>query len=117
MSRKRAIKREAFEFENYSKEEIQDFFNDKDVQDNIINVPSKLNSFITGDTNGWNAFLMVCTNIKTLTKDGKTTEMADYIAEAKNSVDTSQLYQAAVTKGYVYFTDTLAGYGDTSYRR
>ena len=110
--KKESITRKAFELVNYGKEQIQDFFNDREIQDNIINVPSNLNDLITKDEkNGWNAFLMVCTNIKTLTKIGPTIQSASYITDAVKASDTTTLYQTGVSKGYVKYTDTAAGYG------
>ena len=108
---KQGIPRAAFEKENYDATAINRFFNDADVQSHILNETSALNTFIVDNALGWNAFVMVCTNMQTLVKNTQRTEMEDYITLAKTCVDTAELYQAGVTKGYVFCTDTARGYG------
>ena len=108
---KQGISRAAFEVESYDNLSLNHFFNDSNVQNHILNESSALNTFIADNALGWNAFVMVCTNMQTLVKNTQRTEMEDYITLAKTCVDTAELYQAGVTKGYVFCTDTARGYG------
>ena len=108
---KQKISRKAFEEKNYDNMDFDNFMNDRDIRDNIIDVPSKLNTFIANEKEGINAFYMVCTNIKKLAGNKQDTEKDDFIKDVVKLQDTAEIYQTIQSKAYVYCSDTAAGYG------
>ena len=108
---KQGISRAAFEVESYDNLSLNHFFNDSNVQNHILNESSALNTFIADNALGWNAFVMVCTNMQTLVNNNQKADMESYITLAKTSTDTAELYQAGVDKAFIYCTDTARGYG------
>ncbi len=104
------VKRKAFEENSYSNEEFNKFMNDPYIRNNIIDVPSKLNTFIADNKEGANAFFMVCTLAKDLIEAKQKTELNKNIAKIVNVSDTTSLYNIISDNKLMTVQDTTAFY-------
>ncbi len=104
------VKRKAFEESSYSAAEFNEFMNDPYIRNNIIDVPSNLNTFIADNKEGYNAFYMVCTLAKDLINANQKTDLDKNIAKIVNVSDTTALYNIISDNKLMTVQDTTAFY-------